>query len=213
MTQPLRIALPKGRLFDQTLAFFAAVLGQPTDLGRRLVVPVDTRATLGVPTELLILKNSDVPVYVEHGVAQLGVVGSDVLDEAQPDVLRLLDLPFGSCRMSVAARAEQDPTALARREHLRVATKYPATARAHFAQLGQQVDLVELQGSVELGAVLGLTDVIVDLVESGRTLRDNGLVELETLAQTTVQVIAARSMTHLHARAIDRLMASAEVVP
>jgi ATP phosphoribosyltransferase len=208
MIGALRIALPKGRLFDDTLAYLAqsGVFPEPVDPGRRLVVPVPgARTTLGVDVELLLLKNADVPVYVEHGVAQLGVVGSDVLDEQGADVFRVWSLPFGSCRISVAGREGQSIEALRRRDMLRVATKYPRIAERHFEALGQRIEVVELSGSVELGAALGLADVIVDLVETGRTLRENGLVELETIGTTTAYLVAHRALRHAHARAVDRL--------
>jgi ATP phosphoribosyltransferase len=211
MTDALRIALPKGRLFDQTVEFLGAagIFDGPVDPGRRLVVPVTLAdRNIGVPVELLALKNADVPVYVEHGVAQLGVVGSDVLDEQHADVHTIYTLPYGSCRISVAGRASLTADDLRRREVLRVATKYTRRAERYFTSLGQRVELVKLHGSVELAAVLGLADVIVDLVETGRTLRENGLAEIELIDTTRVFLIASVSMRRRHAEAVDAIVAA-----
>ncbi len=196
---PLRIALPKGRLTDRTLDTFraAGVLDDSAlDVGRRLVVPLPSLSLhLGMPVEVLLLKNADVPVYVEHGVAELGVCGTDVLREAGADVLEPITLPFGACRMALAARRGTTVADLRERDGLRVATKYPRTARAWLKERGMYADLVELGGSVELGAVLRLADAIVDLVETGTTLRENNLEVIDVLGPTLVRVIANRSLT------------------
>lgn len=211
MIDALRIALPKGRLFDQTVEYFASagIFEGAIDPGRRLVVPVTLAdRTVNLAVELLALKNADVPVYVEHGVAQLGVVGSDVLDEQPTDVYNVFALPYGSCRISVAGRAGLRSEDLRRREVLRVATKYTNRAEQYFASLGQRIELVKLHGSVELAAVLGLADVIVDLVETGRTLRENGLAEIEVVGTTRVYLIANKFMRRRHAEAVDAMLAA-----
>jgi ATP phosphoribosyltransferase len=211
-TETLRLAMPKGRLVQDTLRWMVQAGLLDTDeveIGRRLVVPLPgAEARLGLPMEMLLLKNADVPTYVEHGVADLGVCGTDLLDEVRPRVLRAATLPFGSCRISIAARIDVDPAMLRRCDVLRVATKYPRTARAHFDSLGIPVELFVLGGSVELAAVLGLSDVIVDLVETGRTLDENHLHVLEDIGRTEVKVIVNRSLSRQRARAVDTLVAA-----
>jgi len=212
MTDALRLAVPKGRLMKQTLRTLAAsgvVDSGAVDPGRRLVVRVDgADAVLGRPLELLLLKNADVPTYVEHGVAEVGVCGTDVLDESDANVWRPHTFDFGSCRIAIAARAGTTAADLRARPTLRIATKYTRTAARWFAGRGQAVDLVKLNGSVELGAVLGLADAIVDLVETGRTLVENDLEVVEVIGQTQVKLIANRSLGRAQAAAVDRMVAA-----
>jgi len=199
--QPMRVALPKGRLMDETLAYFAFIgilTSSSVDVGRRLVVRLDDVPGVGIPLELLLLKNADVPTYVEHGVAELGVCGTDVLEEASPAVYEPATLPFGSCRIAIAGRIGTTLDALRSRDPLRVATKYPRIAGAFFRGRGWRVELIKLGGSVELAAVLGLSDVIVDLVETGQTLTENRLHVLEVIGHTQVKLIANRSLTGVH---------------
>ena len=212
----MRFAMPKGRLVDQTVAYLhrAGLLDVDTlDVGRRLVVPLPgVERTLGISMELLLLKNADVPTYVEHGVADIGVAGTDLLEEALPDVLRPATLPYGSCRIAVAASEDIREEDLRQREVLRVATKYPRTASQWFASQGQPVELIELGGSVELAAVLGLSDVIVDLVETGRTLVENRLRVIEVIGQTEVKLIANRALSRRRAAAVDAMIAALNAV-
>lgn len=216
-SQVLRIALPKGRLMERTVAWFGrAGLLDPAsvDAGRRLVVPLPSLAApLGMPVELLLLKNADVPTYVEHGVAQVGVCGTDVLDESGSDVLRPLTLPFGSCRIAIAGPRGVRIDDLSGRDQLRIATKYTRTARAWFEARGWPVELIELGGSVELAAVLGLSDAIVDLVETGRTLVENDLEVLEVIGHTRVLLVANRALPAAHARAVQRLIDALQHTP
>jgi ATP phosphoribosyltransferase len=182
------IALSKGRLLPGSEALFRrAGLPFPEDPGRRLVVSLDG-------LRYLFVKDQDVPTYVEHGVADCGVAGGDVLLEAGADVYEPFDLGFGRCRLVVArpASARPDP----RSSSLRVATKYPRITAAHFLQRGVSVEVVRLSGSVELAPVLGLCDCIVDIVETGRTLEENGLAIVEEVAPSSARLIVNRASYH-----------------
>jgi ATP phosphoribosyltransferase len=149
------------------------------------------------------VKPADVPVYVEHGIADCGVVGRDVLLESGADVLQPLDLGIGRCRLAVAARAGEalTPTGM-----LRVATKYPRIAARHFAGRGVPVEIIELSGSVELAPVLGLADCIVDLVETGRTLAENGLAVTETITESSGRLVVNRASYQLKGAAVGELL-------
>lgn len=202
---PLRIALPKGRMMDEALGLFEA-MGAGIDPAardsRRLILPsADGRF------EFLPVKSGDVPVYVESGVADAGVAGMDVLEESQPDVLRPLDLGFGGCRLAVAAPEGRPYPRLAGGGIPRVATKYVESARRFFAARGIQVELVKISGSVELAPLLGLSDWIVDLVQTGRTLAENGLVVVDDVAQSTARLIVNRASHKLRLEDHQRLIA------
>lgn len=177
--------------------------------GRRLVVGGRNGTTF------ITTRPSDVPTYVESGAADLGIVGKDVLREQSPDVYELLDLRFGDCRMVYATPAGEDPTPAAI-EHLgavRVATKYPVSATAHFTATGRQVEVVKVNGSVELAPLVGLSHGIVDLVATGRTLRENGLVERERIFESSARLVANRVSHKLKAEQVDRLLASLQGRP
>ncbi|MCU0308294.1 MAG: ATP phosphoribosyltransferase [Thermoleophilia bacterium] len=201
----MRICVPLGALFADTVSALrgAGVDVRPLeDLGRRLVV----EAADG--TVFITTRPSDVPTYVEAGAADIGVVGRDVLLERAPDVYELLDLGFGGCRMIYATRAGEDPTpaALAHLGVVRVATKYPVSAARHFAASGRQVEVVKVNGSVELAPLVGLAHGIVDLTATGRTLRENGLVEREDIFHSSARLIANRVSHKLEAGAVDDLV-------
>jgi ATP phosphoribosyltransferase len=207
----LALAVPRGALFEETLDLLDA-------LG------VDTRAVRTNPRRLLFeggelggglerivtMRPSDVPTYVEHGAADLGVTGKDVLLEA-PDreVYELVDLGYGGCRMVVAARAGDDALdeSLRRLGVARVATKYPGIATRHFAATGRQAEIIEVKGSVELAPLTGLVDAIVDLTATGATLAENGLEVREEIAGSTARLIANPVAHKLKAAAIDALVA------
>lgn len=189
----LRIALAKGRLYDPALALFArAGLSLDGDPGRRLLMPTTVPGV-----EFLAVKPSDVTVYVESGAADLGVTGTDVLREWEADVLEPLELGFGACRLVVATEARAPWPALANGQTARVATKYPRLARAHFAAQGKPVDIIRISGSVEVAPLLGLAHWIVDLVDTGNTLRANGLIERETILQCGAVLVANRASQKL----------------
>lgn len=208
MRSTIRIALPKGRMMDEALALLGTLGSGLSDEGissRRLILPsIDGRF------EFLPVKSQDVPAYVESGVADAGVVGSDVVAEHRADVLQPLDLGFGACRLAVAA-----PEGVAY-PHIdggvtpRVATKYVETARRFFAQRGLQVELIRISGSVEVAPLLGLSHWIVDLVETGRTLKENGLVIVETISQSTARLILNRASHKLRLEEHQRLIADLE---
>jgi len=198
----LRIALAKGRLYDPAVERFrrAGVAIAP-DPGRRLLIPSSD------PTiEFLVVKPGDVPVYVESGAADIGVTGTDVVRESAADVLEPLELGFGACRLVVAAPADAPFPALPGGVTARVATKYPRLAQAHFAAAGRPVDIIEVGGSVEVAPLLNLSHWIVDLVDTGNTLRANGLVEHETILQCSALLVANRASQKLKLDAYLSLM-------
>jgi ATP phosphoribosyltransferase len=185
---PISIAIPKGRVLPALLSLLSdAGLDAPTlrPEDRRLV-----HEPKGGRARYLLLKPDDVPTYVEYGAADIGVVGRDVLLEREYDLYAPVDLGIGRCRMVVAALSSPTP---APSRPLRVATKYPSIAARHFAAKGQRVETIYVSGSVELAPIAGLADLVVDLVESGETLRRNGLVEIETVCAVTTVVVANRA--------------------
>jgi ATP phosphoribosyltransferase len=203
MKERLTLALPKGRLLDGALALLR-------ELGVECVEPESRRLIFVDPVQrlqLLLLKPADVPAYVTHGAADLGIVGQDILLEQEPDVYEPLDLGFGFCRLVVAARRElferDDP---ARWSWVRVATKYPRLTEQYFSGRGIQVEIVRLDGSVELAPLVGLADRIVDLVQSGETLRANGLVEVAEITRSTARLIANRASMKTEFAAVTRLV-------
>ncbi|MGF1457679.1 MAG: ATP phosphoribosyltransferase [Leptolyngbyaceae cyanobacterium] len=186
----LTIALPKGALLTESIARFQAIgLDFSAFLdksNRQLQITTPNGKARG-----LLVRAQDVPVYVEYGQAQLGIVGYDVLREKQAEVAQLADLGFGHCRMSVAVKAESAyRSALDLPAHCRVASKFVNCAREYFLGLDLPVDIVPLYGSVELGPITGMSEAIVDLVSTGRTLRENDLVELEVLYESTARLVA-----------------------
>ncbi|MGG4550751.1 ATP phosphoribosyltransferase [Paenibacillus humicus] len=185
MGEIIKVAMPKGRIYKQAAAMFReAGLYIPNDVdeSRKLVIPLPE-----IGMEFIMAKPVDVPTYVEYGVADIGIVGKDVLMEENRDVYELLDLGIARCRMSVIALPEWKPGI-----HQRVATKYPNVASQYFREQGQQVEVIKLNGSIELAPLIGLADRIVDMVETGRTLRENGLVEMESLFEITSRLVANR---------------------
>jgi ATP phosphoribosyltransferase len=202
MSDGLTIAIARGSLFGETLDVLDALgveTGEIRANDRRLVFP-------GVLT----VRPSDVPTYVEHGAADLGITGKDVLmEQPEREVYELADLGYGHCRMIVAAPADDDPLGerLRRSGVVRIATKYPRVASAHFAATGRQAEIVEVKGSVELAPITGLADAIVDLTATGKTLAENGLVEREAIWESTARLIANPVAHRLKAAAIDRLVA------
>jgi ATP phosphoribosyltransferase len=187
----LTLALPKGRILAPALALLRAA---GVDTGPVGVADDDRRLMLDLPQaehgpwRALLVKPSDVPTYVEHGVADLGIAGADTLLEHAHDLYEPVDLGIGACRLAVAEPLDR-PARLRRGMELRVATKYPNLARRHYRSKGISPEIIPLYGSVELGAITGLADQIVDLVESGETLRQNRLVEVETIMHVSSRLI------------------------
>jgi ATP phosphoribosyltransferase len=199
----LRIAVPRGALFGETLALLDR-LGIDT-----AEVRANHRRLLFDEVGLVTMRPSDVPTYVEAGAADLGVTGKDVLlEQAEREVYELADLGFGGCTMVLATTAGEDRAAEALRRLgvVRIATKYPRVAARHFLQTGRQAEIVEVKGSVELAPLTGLAEGIVDLTATGTTLRENGLVVREEIARCTARLIANPVAHKLRARAIDELV-------
>ena len=199
----INVALPKGRMGEKVYRFFAEAGLECPDIledNRRLIF---TNEEAGV--RYFWVKPSDVAVYVERGAADIGVCGKDILLEYEPDVYELLDLKTGICRMSVAGPAEfhDDP-----RRTLRVATKFTNIATDYYAALSRDIDIIHLNGSIELAPLLELSDVIVDLVETGTTLRENGLKEIETILPVSSRLIANKASYGFKYEAIDRICAA-----
>ena len=225
--QSLLFALPKGRLAQDSLSFLErAGLSIPTDTeSRKLILPA-ADGSIG----FVMAKPRDVPTYVEHGAADIGICGLDVVRETERAIYEPLLLPFGHCRLSVAGPAEDagiPPTAgldvadLAVRPtasaHLpgrplrymsqpRIATEYPRLTRQFFAERGVNAEIIALGGSVELGPILGLSDLIVDVVQTGTTLRMNGLVEIRTILESQAVLVVNRASYQLKAAEINRII-------
>ena len=184
----LNVALPKGRLGEKVYDMFeAAGYGCPSikEKNRRLVFENEQ-----VGVRYFWVKPSDVAIYVERGAADIGVAGKDILLEYAPQVYELADLKLGICRMAVAGPADfADDTSLT----LRVATKFPHIAKAHYDAKNRQIDIIKLNGSIELAPLLGLSDVIVDIVETGTTLKENGLSVLETVVPISARLVANKA--------------------
>jgi ATP phosphoribosyltransferase len=204
MSDSLTIAVPRGALFGESLDLLdrLGIETAPIRTGdRRLIFP-----ELGVIT----MRPSDVPAYVEHGAADIGITGKDVLlEQIEREVYELVDLGFGTCRMVVAARDGDDPLGepMRRRGSVRIATKYPRIASDWFTSTGRAAEIVEVKGSVEIAPLTGLVDAIVDLTATGTTLRENNLVEHEQIGVMTARLIANPVAHKLKAAAIDDLVA------
>ena len=202
MKTTVNIALPKGRLGEKAYAllknagFECPALEQP---GRRLVFENPEKGV-----RYFWVKPSDVAIYVERGGADIGVAGKDILLEYQPEVYELLDLKLGKCRMAVAAKTDfiDDP-----RKQLRVATKFTGIAADHYRRKGRDIDIIHLNGSIEIAPILGLSDVIVDIVETGKTLKENDLAVIETVVPISARLIANKAAYPYKNKEIDALVA------
>ena len=208
VAEPLTFALPKGRILDQLTPLLAAAGVDLADAveqaGRKLLFELPTGE------RILLVKPVDVPTYVEHGIADFGVAGLDTLLEQGRDLAAPVDLGIGRCRLAVAepSREGREPRlGLRRGMALRVATKYPRCALRHYRSRGIQPDIIPLYGSVELGPITGLADQIVDIVESGETLRQNALVEVETIFEVTSRLIVNAASLRLKQPAVSRTIA------
>ncbi len=200
---PLRIAVPRGALFSETLDLLDRV-GIDTDAVRG-----NDRKLLFEEEGLITMRPSDVPTYVEAGAADVGVTGKDVLrEQTERDIVELVDLDFGTTQMVFATEAGENPAeeALRRLGVMRIATKYPRSAERFFAATGRQVEIVEVKGSVELAPLTGLVDGIVDLTQTGTTLRENGLVVREEIFTSSARLIANPVAYRTRAAEIDALL-------
>lgn len=197
----LNIALPKGRLGDKVYKLLASAdyaCAEMLEDNRKLVFESKENGV-----RYMLVKPSDVSIYVEKGAVDIGVVGRDVLLESETDVYELLDLGFGKCRLAVAGKKGfvEDKSI-----PLRVATKYPNVTQAYYAGLSRQIDIIKLNGSIELAPILGLSDVIVDIVETGTTLKENGLEVYETVEESSARLIANKSSYQFKKEEIERVV-------
>jgi ATP phosphoribosyltransferase len=205
----ITVALSKGRLADQTLNLLNKAginCGNLEELSRKLVFYSDDKQM-----RFILVKPSDVPTYVEYGVADIGIVGKDTLLEEDRPLYEMLDLKFGKCRMVVAGFPEKKDEWITR-SCTRVATKYPNIAKNYFTKRGETVEIIKLNGSVELGPLVGLSDVIVDIVESGRTLRENGLTVLEEICPISARLVVNRISLKTKSQPIKTLIDAVETV-
>jgi ATP phosphoribosyltransferase len=200
----LRVAVPKGAIFEDALRALEGA-GLPVEVlredGRKLVYEAGE-------AEFIVSRPSDVPVFVEYGAADVGIVGKDVLEEQEPNVVELRNLGTGGCSMVLAAPAEKVAEVREAIEHaevVRVATKYPRTARRYFEGRGRQAEIIALHGSIELAPLVGLAECIVDLTATGTTLRENHLVILDEISSSTARLIANRGAYRLRNKEIAAL--------
>lgn len=201
MKQMLNVALPKGRLGEKVYSMFEKA-GYPCpsikEVNRKLIFENEE---CGV--RYFWVKPSDVAIYVERGAADIGVAGKDILLEYEPDIYELLDMNLGKCRMAVAAKKDfRDDT----NKTLRVATKFSNIAAQYYLSKGRDIDIIHLNGSIEIAPILGLSDVIVDIVETGTTLKENDLSVVETIVPISARFISNKSSYKFKSEAIDKLV-------
>ena len=183
----ITVALPKGKLFQRSVELLAKVgysADNVTEDSRKLVISNEDSKV-----RFIITKTVDLPTYVEYGAADIGIIGKDVLLEERKDVYELLDLKYGRCRLMLAVPEQMQRPRLTDYAHLRVATKYPNCAQEYFRSLGIQTEIIKLNGSIELGPMVGLSELIVDIVETGSTLKENGLEVYEDVTAISARLI------------------------
>lgn len=204
----LIVALPKGKLLQPAFAWLenAGYTFAESDVQSRKLMFSAEQGNMSA----ILVKPTDVPIYVEYGIADIGIAGTDTLQESGADVFEPLDLGFGQCRIVVAGWPEDAQCDFRKRSVIRVGTKYPNIARAHFDERGVQVEMIAVQGSVELSVLTGLADVIVDIVETGNTLRENGLVVHEEIMPSSARLIVNKASHKLKLSAIDNLLRQSE---
>ncbi len=201
----IHVALPKGRLGEKVYELFEqAGYGCPSirEKNRKLIFE---NPEAGI--SFFWVKPTDVAIYVERGAADVGVAGKDILNEYEPDVYELMDLQLGKCRMCVCGKADFTPDAS---RPLKVATKFPRTAKAYYSGRSRDIDIINLHGSIELAPLLGLSDVIVDIVETGKTLAENGLVPLAEVYSISARLISNKASLKFKYQAIECLRSSLE---
>jgi len=208
---PLTLALPRGRILEEALVLFKRAgidLGaaDKAHAGRKLIIPIPAH-----DMRVLIVRDADVPAYVEHGAADLGIAGRDVLEEQDRDLYEPLDLGIGRCRM-VVAEPEDHPVDVMAQVHLRYATKFPEITRRHLQASGVVAEIIKLYGSIEIAPLVGLADRIVDLVSSGETLRQHRLREVETILEVSARLCVGRAAAKLRSDRIDDLVARLRAV-
>ncbi|WNB92807.1 ATP phosphoribosyltransferase [Bacillus sp. NEB1478] len=200
MNTTLTMAMPKGRIFEEAVDLLRQA-GYPLppefDESRKLIIDVPE-----AELRFILAKPMDVPTYVEHGVADIGIAGKDVMLEEERDVYEVLDLNISACYLAVAGLPDGNHERIAPK----IASKYPNVAAHYFREQGQQVEVIKLNGSIELAPLIGLADHIVDIVSTGRTLKENGLVELERIADITSRLIVNPASYRLHAVRINEMV-------
>ncbi|AIC95582.1 MULTISPECIES: ATP phosphoribosyltransferase [Shouchella] len=204
--RPLTIAMPKGRIFDEAVKLLRAAgyrLPETFEESRKLIIDVPEEHL-----RFVLAKPMDVPTYVEQGVADVGVAGKDVMLEEKRDVYEMLDLKISSCYLAVASLPNYQKGEL----HPKVASKYPNLAIQYFKEQGEQVEVIKLNGSIELAPIMGLANRIVDIVSTGQTLKDNGLVELEKIQEITSRFIVNASSYRLKGKEIQRMIKQLQAV-
>ena len=211
MNDYITIAIPKGRILEESVELFGKIGIDCSELlsdSRKLVFENHEQKM-----RYMIVRATDVPTYVEYGSADLGIVGKDTLMEQEKDVYEPLDLKFGYCRMMVAEPAKlagnDDPSSWS---HIRIATKYPHVTEKWFAAKGIQIEVIKLYGSIELAPLVGLSERIVDLVSTGETLKQNGMVEVETIAEITTRLIVNRASLKTKQKKIAAIIQGLEKV-
>lgn len=184
----ISIALPKGRLAEESLDLFVS-----RGICSRDVIDFNSRKLIFTTSDgsirFLLIRNMDIPSYVENGAADFGVIGKDILEELNPNLFEMMDLGFGHCRLSVAGIKDSN---IGYHHNMKVATKYPSITKSFFMKKGFEVETIKLYGSIEIAPIVGLSDFIVDLVSTGETIKKNGMIELETLMQSTARLVANR---------------------
>ncbi len=197
----INIALPKGRLGESVYKSLAKIGYECPELlsdSRKLVFENEEKGV-----RYILVKPSDVAVYVEHGAADVGIVGYDVIAENEPDVFELFDLDIGKCNLAVAApKGFRDDN----RETLRVATKYPNVSKKYYSSINREIEIIELHGSIELAPIIGLSDVIVDIVETGTTLRENGLEVRTIIKASSARLIANKSSYQFKRESVEKMI-------
>jgi len=206
----LTIALPKGKLF-QPSADILAKIGYTADglseKSRKLVITNEEKKI-----KFIITKTADLPTYVEYGAADIGIIGKDILLEEGKDVYELLDLKYGFCRLMVAVPQALLQEKLSDYAHMRVATKFPHVAERFFNSKGIQMEFIKLNGSIELGPMVGLAEIIVDIVETGRTLKENNLIEIAQITNATARFIANRVSFKMKFDRINQMVEDLRVI-
>ena len=198
----LNVALPKGRLGEKVYAMFEKAGFECPSIKENNRKLIFENPEKGV--RYFWVKPSDVSIYVEHGAADIGVAGRDILLEYEPEIFELLDLDIGKCRMAVAAKKDfRDDT----QKTLRVATKFANITKNYYASMGRDIDIIHLNGSIEIAPILGLSDVIVDIVETGTTLKENNLEVIETIVPISARLIANKSSFRFKSEQIEKIVA------
>ena len=200
MKTMLNVALPKGRLGEKVYGMFEKAGFECPSIKEQNRKLIFENEKTGV--RYFWVKPSDVPIYVERGAADIGVAGKDILLEYSPDIYELLDLNIGKCKMAVAAKKDFRYSS---QKTLKVATKFANIAQGYYSSTGRDIDIIHLNGSIEIAPILGLSDVIVDIVETGTTLKENNLEVIETIVPISARLIANKTSFKFKSEAIERL--------